>query len=159
MFRSFIFLFLSNYYNQKTFCFISDHLHGMGGSNGPPFLEHTFFSIFIENNTCLATVDLFTNTSLSNGLHLTWASATVNQHLPYFFMFLDLPIFPCWEKPPTWNICPGKLSTLSKSYIKFLVRRFYLEFYVFLSIDKFEKLILSNADDLSGRFLLFALIF
>ena len=131
----------------------------MGGSNGPPFLEHTFFPIFIENNTFLATVNLFTNTSLSNGLHLTWPSATVNQHLPYFLIFLDLPIFPCREKPPRRNIRQGKLSILSKSYIKFLVRRFYLEFYIFLFIDKYEKSILSNADHLSERFLLFALIF
>ena len=41
-----------------------------------------------------------------------------------------MPIFPCREKTPRQNVRQGKLSTLSKSFIKFLVRRFYPEFHV-----------------------------
>ena len=130
----------------------------MSGSNGPPFLEHIFFQIFFENDTCMAPFNLFINTSLSHRLHLTWPLTPVNQHLSYFLKFLDLPIFPCWEKPPRQNVRQRKLSALSKSYVKFLIRRFYMELYIFLFIDKFEKCILSKADDLSGGLSLFGLI-
>ena len=126
---------------------------------GPLSLNILFCPIFWENNTCLATFNLFTNTSLSHRLHLTLPSTPVNQHhLPYFLKFLDLPILPYREKPPRRNVRQGILSALSKSYVKFLIRRFYLELYIFLFIDKFEKCILSNADDLSGRISLFGLI-
>ena len=130
----------------------------MSGSNGPPFLEHIFFQFFFENDTCMAPFNLFINTSLSHRLHLTWPLTPVNQHLSYFLKFLDLPILPCWEKPPRQNVRQRKLSALSKSYVKFLIRRFYMELYVFLFIDKFEKCILSKADDLSGGLSLFGLI-
>ena len=33
--------------DKQPFRFISSHLHGMGGSNRPPFLEHTILSHFL----------------------------------------------------------------------------------------------------------------
>ena len=128
MFRSFKCLFLCNYYRQTTISFHFQSFTWHGWIQRALFpLTYYFFPIFWENNIYLATFNLFTNTSLSHRLHLTLPSTLPLTGLK----FLDLPILPCREKPPRRNVRQGKLSALSKSQIKFLIRRFYLELCVF----------------------------